>query len=54
MDKKLDRTIALTVVLNHPRSRGSVKLRSADPNDKPVIDLGCLDAPEDMSRLVDG
>jgi choline dehydrogenase len=34
-------------VLLHPRSRGSVKLRSADPKDKPLIQFNLLQAEDD-------
>jgi choline dehydrogenase len=36
-----------------PRSRGSVRLRSADPMDPPRIDVGHLRHPDDVSRLVE-
>jgi choline dehydrogenase len=36
-----------------PRSRGSVRLRSADPADAPHIDLGLLTHPADMPRMLD-
>ncbi len=34
-----------------PESRGTIRLRSADPRAKPVIDPGYLTAPEDMACL---
>lgn len=37
-----------------PRSRGSVRLRSADPDDKPVIDPNPFADPYDLERAVDG
>lgn len=40
-------------VLLHPRSRGTVRLASADPHDKPVIDPRYLSHPDDMADLVD-
>jgi choline dehydrogenase len=44
---------AVTVVaaLNYPRARGRVRLRSADPADKPVIEHALLSEPEDVARL---
>lgn len=44
---------AVTVVaaLNHPKARGSIKLASADPDAKPIIDHKLLDEPEDVARL---
>jgi choline dehydrogenase len=38
-------------VLLHPKSRGWVKLRSADPRDKPLIQLNLLQEEEDRSAL---
>ncbi|MCA3256282.1 MAG: GMC family oxidoreductase N-terminal domain-containing protein, partial [Alphaproteobacteria bacterium] len=44
---------AVTVVaaLNDPKARGRVRLRSADPADKPVIDHARRGEPEDVARL---
>jgi choline dehydrogenase len=36
-----------------PRSRGSVRLRSADPSAPPRIDLGYFHDPADLDRLTD-
>jgi choline dehydrogenase len=36
-----------------PRSRGSLRLRSADPADPPRIDVAYLRHPDDMSRMID-
>jgi choline dehydrogenase len=36
------------------RSRGSVRLRSADPADPPRIDIAHLRHPEDMARMIRG
>ncbi len=36
-----------------PRSRGSVRLRSADPADPPLIDVAHLRHPDDLARMVD-
>lgn len=46
--------IALTTYVNRPRSRGRVKLGSADPLDRPVIDPNYLSDPEDMRLAVIG
>jgi choline dehydrogenase len=43
----------LGVVLLKPRSRGSVRLRSADPEAPPVIELPALIDPSDHARLVE-
>jgi len=37
-----------------PKSRGQIRLRSADPGDKPVIDHRLLGHPEDVAALVAG
>jgi choline dehydrogenase len=42
------------VILLQPRSRGRVTLASPDPADKPLIDPGYLDHPEDVATLVAG
>ncbi len=45
---------AVTVVaaLSYPRARGTLRLRSADPRDRPVIDHQLLGDPHDVERLV--
>ncbi len=53
VDGQLARMVSMGGVLNHPRSRGSIRLRSADPHDAPVIDLGLLRNAADMARLVE-
>jgi choline dehydrogenase len=40
--------------ITQPRSRGTVRLRSADPADPPLIDPRFLTEPEDMSSLIAG
>jgi choline dehydrogenase len=37
-----------------PESRGRLRLRSADPEDAPVIDLNLLATPRDRSRMLEG
>ena len=37
-----------------PRSRGSVRLRSGDPRDKPLIDPNAFAEPYDLDRAVEG
>lgn len=44
---------SVDVVLLKPRSRGSVRLRSADPADLPRIDLPNLREPSDLDRLAE-
>lgn len=45
---------SIEVVLMKPRSRGSVRLRSADPLDAPRIELPKLRDPSDVDRLAEG
>jgi choline dehydrogenase len=49
-----DPSFAVEVVLLRPRSRGEVRLHSADPGDPPVIKLPDLSDPLDMERLKEG
>ena len=49
-----DTEIGAEVVLLRPRSRGSVRLRSHDPLDPPVIELPSLGDPADVERLAEG
>ncbi|MGH9524733.1 MAG: GMC family oxidoreductase [Terriglobales bacterium] len=42
----------ISPVLLYPRSRGSVRLRSADSAAAPIIDPKLLDHPDDMQRMV--
>jgi choline dehydrogenase len=41
-------------VLLHPRSRGTIRLRSQNPFDPPLIQPNYLEHPEDLAQLVDG
>jgi choline dehydrogenase len=47
---------AVTVFANvaKPKSRGEIRLRSADPADKPVIDHRLLGHPDDIAALIRG
>jgi choline dehydrogenase len=47
------RDFRIEAVNNLQLSAGSLRLRSADPDDKPIIDLGLLREPRDRERLVD-
>jgi choline dehydrogenase-like flavoprotein len=53
---KVDKRSALTIMptLIYPKSRGTVRLASADPAAAPVIDPGYLSEPEDGELLLDG
>jgi choline dehydrogenase len=40
-------------VLLHPKSRGTLRLASADPHEKPIIDPGYLSDPDDRAQLIE-
>lgn len=46
--------VSLHIAVMHPQSRGQVRLNSADPHDKPLIDSNFLSHPEDLRKLVAG
>jgi len=46
--------VSLAAILLRPTSVGTVRLRSADPNDAPIIDPNCLDTKHDMDFFVRG
>ena len=46
--------ISAAINVSHPRSRGSVRLRSADPEAPPVISHALLADDDDMERLIKG
>ncbi len=48
-----DPALYVDPILMRPRSRGSVRLRSADPAAAPIIELPGLREPVDIERLVD-
>ena len=50
----VDQFVTLTVALSQPRSRGAVRLRSADPLAPPEIRPGYFSAEEDLDALVEG
>jgi choline dehydrogenase len=53
-DPEEDASFVIEVVLLRPRSRGTVRLRSADPAAPPVIELPNLSDPSDAARLAEG
>ena len=54
--QKVDKRCALTIMptLIYPKSRGTLRLASADPSAAPVIDPGYLTEPDDSRVLLDG
>lgn len=38
----------------HPRTRGTITLRSTDPLDKPLIRYDYLSHPDDVNNLIQG
>lgn len=54
--KLVDNTYGLTVttVVVKPRSRGEVRLRSADPADKPLVSPNLLKHPDDLAAMIAG
>jgi choline dehydrogenase len=50
----VEQAFTLCVTLQRPRSAGSVRLRSGDLHEQPVIDINLLADPYDMDCMVDG
>lgn len=48
------RFFSLTIVNNHNQSRGTVRLRSADPHEPPLIDPRHFSDPQDLEAFVQG
>ena len=46
--------LTVTTVVVKPKSRGFVRLRSADPDDMPLVSPNLLHDPADMRAMVDG
>lgn len=49
-----DSFVTLTVALSQPRSRGFVRLRSADPSAAPIIEANYFREPADLEALLTG
>ena len=57
MDPSLSPTggaIVLATAVVRPESRGTIRLRSRNPSDPPIIDCNFLDTPRDRSRMLEG
>ena len=46
--------LTITTVVVKPKSRGSVRLRSADPEDMPLVSPNLLKHPDDARAMIDG
>jgi len=44
----------ITTLLLHPRSVGTIRLQSANPQDDPLIDPKLLTDSKDVTALIDG
>ena len=51
LSRRQQHLLTVDAVLLHPKSRGRVSLRSADPAAKPRIEFNCLSDPEDLATL---
>ena len=51
LSRRQQHLLTVDAVLLHPRSRGRVSLRCADPGAKPRIEFNCLSDPEDLVTL---
>ena len=45
---------SITTVMTKPKSRGSVKLKSNNPEDMPIIELNLLKHQDDLKMMVEG
>ena len=46
--------VSLAVNVSRPRSRGTIRLRSSNPRDAPIIDHPLVGSAEDIRTLIDG
>jgi len=46
--------VTITTVLCKPKSRGSVTLRSANPDDLPIVSTNLLGHPDDLATVIEG
>jgi len=53
-DLKPTEGVTLTPCVTRPKARGSVKLRSADPRDPPLVDCNFFGHPDDLRLQMDG
>jgi len=46
--------VTVTTVVVKPKSRGEIRLASADPDDMPLVSPGLLKDPDDMQTMIEG
>ena len=51
---KLRQAFAVHIDQSRPRSRGQIRLKSADPNEKVSLEPNLLTHPEDMREMIEG
>ena len=49
-----DNGFTSAIILTHPKSRGSIRLRSSDPFEPPIIELNDLTNRRDIDKLISG
>lgn len=54
MVEKNEGMILASNILLHPKSNGTIRLRSADPFDPPLIDPNYFDHPDDVKDFLKG
>lgn len=54
VDAKLDHGITFMANLMKPKSKGSIRLKSVNPDDAAIVDMNWMSDPEDQRRFVKG
>jgi choline dehydrogenase len=52
LSKRQDHVIEAGVIMLHPYSRGTLKLRSSDPTDPPKVNLNLMTDPRDLDTMI--